>query len=243
MILTEPIGQVAVIRLDRAAKRNALTPKMLGSLASAVSTAGSARAIVLSGVGEVFCAGFDLVASQTDDTVLPALLDRLAAACDALRQAPCPVVCSAHGAAIAGGCALAAACDFVITDDAAKLGYPAARLGISPAVSAVHLAAGIGDGAARTRLLDPGVVTGQDAVRLGLASESMPTPGACEARAIALGATLAEKPRHAIAFTKRWLNELDGSNSREMLAAALGASHQGVGSPEQRTMLQAAWKK
>lgn len=243
MILTEPSGQVAIIRLDRAAKRNALTPKLLASLVSAVTTAASARAIVLSGVGDVFCAGFDLAASQTDDTVLPALLDQLGAAAEALRQAPCPVVCSAHGGAIAGGCALAAACDFVITDDAARLGYPAVRLGISPAVSAVHLSAGMGTGPARTRLLDPGVVNGRDAVRLGLASESLTTPRECEARAVAIATALAEKPRHALAYTKRWLNELDGSNDRGLLAAALAASHSGVGSPEQQTMLQAAWKK
>lgn len=243
MIPTEPLGHVAILRLDRAAKRNALTPKMLGALVSAISTASSARAIVLSGLGEVFCAGFDLSASQTDDAVLPALLSKLAEACRALRQAPCPVVCSAHGGAIAGGCALAAACDFVFTDDGAKLGYPAVKLGISPAVSGPHLSTGVGVGAARARLLDPLVVSGSEAVRLGLAMQSAPTARECEAAAIAFATTLAEKPPHAIAYTKRWLNELDGSDDGQRADAALEASLSGVGSPEQRELLKAIWSR
>ncbi|MBI1190440.1 MAG: hypothetical protein GC200_07160 [Tepidisphaera sp.] len=243
MILTEPIGTVSVIRLDRAAKRNALTPKMLASLVSAISTAASARAIVLSGVGDVFCAGFDLAASQNDDTVLPALLDQLSKACDALRQAPCPVVCSAHGAAIAGGCALASACDFLVTNDDAKLGYPAVKLGISPAVSAPHFTPLAGFGPARALMLDPRVISGRDALRLGLAAASLPAPGECEAHAIALATALAAKPRHALAYTKRWLNELDGSDDRARRDAALAASLAGVGSDEQRSLLQAAWKR
>lgn len=243
MILTEPIGHVSIIRLDRAAKRNALTPKMLASLVSALSTAASARAIVLSGVGDYFCAGFDLAASQTDDAVLPALLERLAQACDALRQAPCPVVCSAHGAAIAGGCALASACDLLITTDDAKLGYPAVKLGISPAVSAPHFTPLAGFGCARALMLDPRVISGREALRLGVAAASLSSPRECESHAIALATALAAKPRHALAYTKRWLNVLDLSDDQARRADALAASLAGVGGQEQRSLLQPAWTR
>src|SRR5262245_21955030 len=243
MIAVEPVGNIAVIRLDRAAKRNALTPTMLASLAGAVDRAGSAHAIVLSGVGEVFCAGFDLDAAQGDESVLRDLLTSLSRAVRTLRDAPSPVVVSAHGAAMAGGCALLCGGDFVVTNAAAKLGYPAVKLGISPAVSAPNLRAGIGDGAARVRMLDPGVVDGQQAVRLGLASECVAAVADCEPRAIALARELAAKPRHALAYTKRWLNELDGSLDERALAAALEASLAGVGTGEQRALLAAIWNK
>ena len=193
MISVEPLGSVAIMRLDRASKKNALTPKMLADLVGCLDNATSARAIVLSGVGDVFCAGFDLTLAQEDEDATASLLRGLAAAVRALREAPCPVVASAHGAAIAGGCALLCGCDIVITDDGAKLGYPAVRLGLSPAVSAPGLIAMMGaPGAARARLLDPGLVSGREAQRRGIASECVPTATACEARAIELAPMLSE---------------------------------------------------
>jgi enoyl-CoA hydratase/carnithine racemase len=245
MFHTEPSGDVAVMRFDRAEKKNALLPRMLASLVAAINTAASARAIVLSGVGEVFCSGFDLTSCREDpeSAVLGELLDGLSRASRALREAPCPVIVSAHGAAIAGGCALAASADFVLTDEGAKLGYPVVRLGISPAVSGPVLAASIGFGAARARMLDSSLITGRRAVELGFAHECLPTPAACEARALELAATLAAKPRHAMAYTKRWLNTLDSTSDARLLDTALEASMAGVGGQEQREMLAAVWKK
>lgn len=243
MIQIEPHGLVTVLRLDRPAKKNAQTPEMLSALTDAVHRAESAHAIVLSGVGDTFCAGFDLSLAQNDDSVLPSLLNALSRAVLALREAACPVIASAHGGAIAGGCALLCGCDFVVTDDNAKIGYPAVKLGISPAVSGVLLAAGIGFGPARTRMLDPGVVSGRDALRLGIASHLVPTSAECEPKAIELAASLAAKPAHALTHTKRWLNDLDGSLHAANLAAALDASLSGVGTPEQRTLLAAIWNK
>lgn len=242
MISVEPRGHIAIIRLDRPDKKNAITPSMLAGLASHIETAMSAKAIVLSGVGDVFCTGFDLSLAQ-DDAALEKLLHALSRAARALREAPCPVIVSAHGAAIAGGCALACAADFVITHESAKLGYPAVALGISPAVSGPHLSATTGHGPARARTLDPGLIHGREALRLGLASELVPAAASCEPRAIALAEHLAEKPRHALGYTKRWLNELDGSLNTDSLDAALQASLSCVGTPEQRERLAALWTK
>jgi len=244
MISVEPHGNVAIMRLDRASKKNALTPRMLADLISRIDNAASARAIVLSGVGDVFCAGFDLTLAQEDAGATASLLRGLAAAARALREAPCPVVASAHGAAIAGGCALLCGCDFVITDDAAKLGYPAVRLGLSPAVSAPGLVAMMGAPApARARLLDPGLVSGREALRLGIASECMPTAAACEARAIELATMLAEKPRGVMAYTKRWLNEFDGSIDRARTEPALEASLASILTSEHQELLAASWSR
>ncbi len=234
-------NNISIIRLDRAAKRNALTPTMLASLVGAIDRATSARAIVLSGTGDVFCAGFDLTQCRDDDAVLPALLTGLSSAIRALRTAPCPVVCSAHGAAIAGGCALAAAADIVVTTDDAKLGYPVVRLGISPAVNAPLLRAALGDGPARTRCLDPGLIDGREALRIGLAHHTAPTPAAGEALAISLAEALATKPPHALAYTKRWLNTLDGTGDDAGMHTALAASLSIVNSPEQHARLAELW--
>ena len=106
MIEAEPRGMIKILRLDRPEKRNALTPRMLASLRSHIDTSASARAIVLSGAGDIFCAGFDLSLCRDDGNAMSALLEGLSGVILSLRIAPCPVVISAHGGAIAGGCAL-----------------------------------------------------------------------------------------------------------------------------------------
>lgn len=243
MIATEPHGRVMILRLDRPAKKNALTPGMLGSLAKAVETAASAGALVLSGVGDTFCAGFDLTLTRTDDTALAAMLAGLSRAAAALRDAACPVVASAHGAAVAGGCALLCACDVVVTHAGARLGYPAVRLGISPAVSGPMLGAAAGWNTVRSRLLDPGLIDGEEAVRAGLAGECVESAAACEARAIEIAEALAGKPGAGVGHTKRWLTELDGTLEAGPARTALEASLAGVNSPEQRAMLARAWER
>ncbi|MCC6426364.1 MAG: enoyl-CoA hydratase/isomerase family protein [Phycisphaerales bacterium] len=232
-----------VIRLDRAEKRNALTVGMLKSLGQALDNSMSAGAVVVSGVGDVFCAGFDLSACRDDAGVLGALLTGLAAVCRGMRGHPAPVVVSAHGAAIAGGCAMVAAADIAVTDGGAKIGYPVVRLGVSPAVSGPMLRVGIGDGRARERMLDSGLIDGWGAKRMGLVHECVKTAAECEARGIEIARGLAEKPRHAIGYTKAWLNEVDGSMDEARLEAGLLASLSRVGSAEERELLDQVWKK
>jgi enoyl-CoA hydratase/carnithine racemase len=195
----------------------------------------------------VFCAGFDLSACRDDPGVLGDLLSGLAAVTRAMRDHPAPMVVSAHGAALAGGCAIVAAADIAVTHESATLGYPVVRLGISPAVSAPMLRQATGDGNARVRLLDTKLVDGREALRLGLVHECVAggDGGAerNEARAIEIARSLAEKPRHAIAWTKRWCNEIDGSLDRRSIDAALETSLSLVGSPEERELLAQVWAR
>lgn len=244
-------NHLATIALARADKRNAMTPAMIAELSRAIDQvsrdAGAsqpkANALVLTGEGDTFCAGFDLTLCKDDTTALESLLTGLSHCIRSLRACPLPVVISAHGAAIAGGCALLGGGDIVITNDAAKIGYPVVRLGISPAVSAPTLTLAAGSGPARTRLLDTALVSGIDAVRIGIAHESLPSRTTCEERAIQIARDLAAKPRHGVTATKRWLNEVDGSDNTERLETALRASLALVNGPEERELLPQVWAK
>lgn len=242
MIQVEPKGEVSIIRLDRADKRNALTPKMLANLCGAIDRAVSAKAIVLSGIGEVFCAGFDLTLCRDDDAVLGELLTGLSKAVRTIRQAPCPVIVSAHGAAIAGGCALVASADVVVTNADAKLGYPVVRLGISPAINAPVMLASVGPGPARTRSLDTTLIDGREARRIGLAHYCVDTVAESEALAIKLAQDIEQKPRHALAYAKRWLGQLDDTLDEAVLDESLRVSMSLVGSAEQQERLAELWK-
>jgi methylglutaconyl-CoA hydratase len=244
--LGDAMPGVAEIVLDRPDKRNAQTPAMLAEiarLAHEISADPSIRAIVVRGEGPVFCAGFDLELCRDDATVLPDLLRNLSAAIRALRRARQPVVLAARGAAIAGGCALFSGADLVVSHGSAKLGYPAVLLGISPAVTGPGLRQSVTDPAARRALLLPELLSGEEARRLGLVHQLVDTPEDVVPRAQIEASKFAQKPPDAIAATKRWLNELDGSLDDAAFDAALQASLDLAGSDEQRQLLDAALRR
>jgi enoyl-CoA hydratase/carnithine racemase len=231
-------GDVATIRLNRPDKKNAMTPDMLERfIAAAAETRGRARALVVCGAGDVFCSGFDLTMCLQDPAILASLLKGLSRAILALREHPAPVVAAAHGAAIAGGCALLCGAEVVVTHDDAKLGYPVVRLGISPAVNAPFLAQSMGGGAARARLLDTQLISGREAARLGLAHECVELSAQVLPRANAVAAHLAAKPRSGIVATKQLLNDLETGGNADYIEKALAVSLGLVGTPEEREML------
>ncbi len=246
-------GPVRVILWNRPDRRNALTPAMLAAARDAVARPGEARALVLAGRGPAFCAGFDLslCRDHPDGRVTRALLEGLSALILALRQSPVPVVLAAHAAAIAGGCALLGGADLVVTDELARLGYPAVRLGISPAVSAPFLQSTIGPGPARPPLLDTRLLTGREAFRLGLAHELVASPADVLPRAVALAESLAAKPAPALLATRRWLDEITAHDAQRLSRTAppiddparraLDASLALTGGEEERRLLPQAW--
>jgi methylglutaconyl-CoA hydratase len=236
---------VGEIVIDRPDKRNALTPEMIAriiELARELDADPSCGAVVLRGEGEVFCAGFDLSLCKDNSDALAAMLRGLSEACRVLRGLSKPVVVAARGAAIAGGCALVCSADFVVTDQSAKLGYPVVRLGISPAVNAPMVVRRIGAGHARTRLLDWGLVSGAEALRLGLADLCVDLPDDVIPRAQIEAAKFADKPRGSVADTKRWLNEVDGSGIAAEIERGLAVSLALVGSAEERERLAGLWR-
>jgi enoyl-CoA hydratase/carnithine racemase len=205
-------GGVVTLWLENPAQRNALTVSDLREVAArAMDDAMKDRALLIAGRGMAFCAGFDLKECQKNRAVLGDLLRSLSAAILALRARGTPVVLAAHGAAIAGGCALLGAADYVVADRAAKLGYPVVRLGLSPAVSAPFVRFCIPPGAARRLLLDPGLIDGAEAHRLGLVHELVDTPEQVYPAALAAARQLADKPPYALAATKSWLREIEAA--------------------------------
>jgi methylglutaconyl-CoA hydratase len=243
VIRVETADRVRTVTLDRADKRNALTPTMLGELAAAFAIADNSGAVLVRGEGRVFCAGFDLDLCKDDPDDQPtmrALLQELSRALRAMRACPVPVVLAAHGAAIAGGCALLGGADLVVSDRDAKLGYPVVRLGVSPAVSAPLLRLGVGDGAARRLLLDPGLTIGERAHTLGLVHELVESREQVGPCAHELAKSLASRPEGGMIATKRWLNEIDGGTD-DALDAGLAASLSLIGGEEANRMLQEVW--
>jgi enoyl-CoA hydratase/carnithine racemase len=244
VIRVDQDGTVVRIALDRPDKRNALTPEMLDALTAAVRAQEadeSVRCILLCAEGPTFCSGFDLKAAAGDEQILRTQLESLSAAVRTLRRCRTPVVCAAHGAAIAGGCALLGGADLVVSDRGAKLGYPVVTIGLSPAVSAPTLDMTMGGAHTRARTLDPALITGQRAHEIGLVTHLVDTKQDVLPCAQGLAEMLEQKPPHAVARTKSWLNELDDSNDDGLFARALDVSLGTVGTDENRSRLASLW--
>lgn len=246
MIRTETIERegrlIAAVLLDRPEKRNALTPGMLKALCEALEEAPKTHdAVVLGGEGKLFCAGFDLSLCKDDPSggVMRELLTGLSRACAIMRRTEKPVVIAAHGAAIAGGCALLGGGDVVVSDASAKLGYPVTKIGVSPAVSAPFLSYNVGLGVARELLLLPELITGETAHTRGLVHELVQAREEVRERALSIAAGLAGKPPHAYAATKGLLNRLEGTDDGEAFRLALEASLALTGGEEEQRMLAA----
>ncbi|MBM4111981.1 MAG: enoyl-CoA hydratase/isomerase family protein [Phycisphaerae bacterium] len=236
---------VARILLDRPESRNALSLPMIRRLSEVVaevdalarSERDSPRVAVLAGAGKVFCAGMDLKQVAADPVQMGEMLRELSRTLRALRRLPIPTISLAHGAAIGGGCGLAIVCDFCFTHAEAKLGYPEVDLGICPAVVAPWLVQRIGAGPARALLLAGGVLTGAEAHRAGLVTHLAPQ-AELERAGDEWADRLAKGGPRSLAATKRWLNELDGSNDDEIAERAASISAAIIAGPEAQERLR-----
>lgn len=242
MIQHETQGDLSVITLDRAQKRNAMLPEMLEGLLAAIEASGDARAVVLIGAGKTFCAGFDLKACAADPSgeTMRALLSGLSSCVRAMRACPAPVVLGVHGAAVAGGCALLGGADVVVAARDAKLGYPVVKIGVSPAVSSPFMLASMTPGVVRSRLVDTELVDGARAFELGMVHALVDTADEVHAHAMELGRSIAQKPGVGCLTTKRWLNEIcevTDSTAQQGLDASLSLT----GGEEERARLAALW--
>lgn len=125
-------GAVAVVRLNRPAKRNALSDGLILALRDAFQNLPAAiRAAVVDGAGEHFCAGLDLSEIRERDAGQGMHHSRMwHDALNALQFGPVPVVAALHGAVVGGGLELAAACHVRVADASTFYALPEGSRGI-----------------------------------------------------------------------------------------------------------------
>jgi methylglutaconyl-CoA hydratase len=213
LVLYELKPPAAVITINRADKRNALSRGLIDALAGAFARAlneEGARSIILTAAGPVFCAGMDLAELQesldTPKEATPVWDDalRLARLFDLIYTAPKPTIAAVQGAAVAGGAGLVTVCDLAIAAPEAKFAYPEVRRGLVAAMVMPHLMRHVGERMARYLLLAGEMVGADEAVRCGLINEVAPAERLLE-RAHALVKACAEGGPRALAKTKEYL--------------------------------------
>lgn len=197
-------GATAVLALA-SDKVNALDREVLGEISAFVEYCEQNRdvaALLLTGEGSVFSAGLNVNevlsngTSYTDD-----LLDALNDALVRLFRCPKPTVVAINGAAIAGGCILAAAFDKRLIAEEARIGVTELKVGVAFPTVAVELLRHVCGHRAEQLMLDAGLLPAEEAVRVGLAHQSLPPAELLDA-AMAAADALASLDSVAYALAK-----------------------------------------
>jgi len=137
-LLEQKQGPVTTLTIHRPEKRNALSPSCLMDMCDkfeALLREDRVSVVVIRGAGrEAFSAGYDIGSLPTGDTGArrpdPGEKSPLDLAIESIRHFPYPVIAMVNGYAYGGGCELAVACDIRIAARHARMGVPAAKLGV-----------------------------------------------------------------------------------------------------------------
>lgn len=236
-------GARARLVLNRPASRNALSIEVLAALHTCLDEVTSdVRVLVVAGAGPSFCAGMDLKQALGDAEAPARLLHSLSELCQRLRSLPCVVIARVHGAAIGGGCGLACVCDFSVTHADAKLGFPEVDLGLCPAVVAPWVVRRLGAGMARRVLLTGGLMSGEEAGKIGLVTHVGASREAMDEQVEALADRVAAGGGAALAATKGLLNLLDGSLDASLAREGADLSARILSLPESQATLRAKFE-
>jgi len=196
-------GAVVVLTIDRPEVANAIDRPTAAALADAFRRfdADPALAVaVLTGANGKFCCGADLKAMRSGD---PDRISRVAPDGDG-PVGPTrmllgkPVIAAVEGHAVAGGLELAAWCDLRVAAENAVFGVFCRRWGI-PLMDGgtVRLARLVGHSHALDLILTGRGVSGEEALRMGLANRLVP-PGHALPEAISLAREIASRPQAAL---------------------------------------------
>ena len=201
--------RVAIIRLNRPERRNALSSALRAEIAAAVAELDAdpkVRCIVLTGDDKAFAAGADL-GELAEARPMGEVFDRLPAAKRAIEAARTPVIAAVRGLALGGGCELAMMCDIVIAGDTAKFGQPEIKVGIMPGAGGTQkLLRSAGKAKALRYLLTGDMFSADVAMDMGIVSEVVPDAEVMSA-ALGMAATIAAQPAQAVRAIKEAVHE------------------------------------
>ncbi len=185
--------EIAVVRLSRPAKRNALNDALVLALRDIFQNMpASVRAAVIHGEGAHFCAGLDLGELQERDAGQGMLHSRMwHAALEQLQYGPVPVIAALHGAVVGGGLELASACHIRVADKSAFYALPEGSRGIFVGGGgSVRIPKLVGVACMTDMMLTGRVYNAEDGERAGFAQYLVPEGQALE-KAMALAERVA----------------------------------------------------
>jgi len=205
MIEKERVDGILTLRLAHG-KASAMDVELCGGIMDALAEAEGtdARAVILTGTGSIFSAGVDLFRMTNEgapyvDRFFPALRDSL----HALFTFPKPIVAAVNGHAIAGGCLLAAACDYRLMS-AGRIGVPELLVGVPFPAVAIEILRFASGRDAQSLVYSGRTITPDEAKLVGLIDEVV-APDFLHTRADHVARELAAIDGRNFAITKKQL--------------------------------------
>lgn len=213
----EGIGRIV---LNRPERLNAINGQLVADLRTAIAAHNddaSVRVIVLSGAGRAFCAGYDLDwGTKAEDSVQRAMggqwdpvrdyvgMSRNVRSYMQLWESPKPVLAQVHGWCVGGGTDLALCSDLIFMAEDARIGYPPARVWGEP--TTMMWVYRLGMEHAKRLVLTGESLTGEDAVRVGLATLAVPAERLA-GEVTAFARRLATIPLNQLVMSKLLVNQ------------------------------------
>jgi enoyl-CoA hydratase/carnithine racemase len=199
-----PVDAVAAITLERPERKNALSIALRDEITDALARLAAdetSKAAVITGTGDVFCAGFDLKEfdrALTDEGYAAELWASSDRYHRAVLDFPLPLVAAVNGPAIAGGLDLAVMCDIRIAATTATFSHPEILFG-DVVYGPLHDL--VGGAVARELCLTGRVIDAEEAERVHLVTRVVPVADLPRAAA-EVAAAIARAPRDVLLRTK-----------------------------------------
>jgi 2-(1,2-epoxy-1,2-dihydrophenyl)acetyl-CoA isomerase len=227
-LLCELREAVAVVTLNRPERLNTMNLRMreeIWGCLTSIREAGQARAVIVTGAGEAFCAGGDMndFVSRSPEEMHLLMRERSHRWFRALWDLPIPTIAALNGVAAGGGANLVLACDFVVASERATIGETFLKVGLMPDLGGLFLLPRtIGLHRAKALCLTGELIDARRAQELGIVHE---VTGDAELMpcALSLGRRLAASPAPAYAATKALLNRSFELSMDEVLQQELFA--------------------
>lgn len=260
LVLSEKIGRVAVLTLNRPQYRNAQNIALTHALDAAFVAAAEdddVGAIILAGSGDHFSAGHDIgtpgrdihlpferIATtwypHADKAISEATFVRESEAyigmCRRWRELPKPTIAQVQGACVAGALMLAWSCDLIIASEDAFFADPVVRMGL-PGVELFAHPFVMSPRKAKEFLFLGERVSAAEALTMGMINRVVPRVQLASTT-LDIATRIAAMPRFALALTKKAVNQAeDRMGYRDSVDAAFGLhqlahAHNALSSPD-----------
>jgi enoyl-CoA hydratase len=207
--------RVASLVLSRASKRNAISIAMRREISACLSSwrdDDTVGAVVISGDGVAFSAGFDLDEFKQPER-FQELFETSARYHRDVWRFPKPIIAAVNGPAMGGGFDLATLCDIRVGSLRAAFGHPEIKFGAPPLYTPLRWI--VGEGIARELCLTGRGIDAAEAHRIGLLTEVVDESRDVVERAVDLARHILEAPAQALRFTKHYFVATAGKGFEE----------------------------
>ncbi|HEX7328129.1 MAG TPA: enoyl-CoA hydratase [Casimicrobiaceae bacterium] len=220
-VLLEVKDRVALLRINRPQRMNALNNELAREICDALLTWDDDPAVgctVITGNEKAFAAGADIGAMAEWSYAKVYGDDYITRDWEAIRRVRKPVIAAVAGYALGGGCELAMACDLIIASDTAKFGQPEITIGTMPGFGGTQrLPRAVGKAKAMDWCLTGRMVNADEAEKSGLVARVVPA-AELEREALAAAAKIASFSLPVVMKVKEAINRAYESSLTEGLA-------------------------